>query len=375
MADAGLKRKHVLLALLGLTIAGYVVVLVIFGFPLDQLPVINGVRHSDAQYQGDESDIARFLPQAEKGDAKAQFSLALRYERHAETNAEDIQKAIYWYRKAAAQGHGGALNNLGSIYRQGTGGVKNGEESVLFYTLAASDSDSNAGYRSDAQANLCQAWFHGLGVAPDAVLAKHYCLLTAPTRPTIGALRLAVLYAIGFNGTNSDINAALQWADKAVAAGTPKSKEIQAALRDYFAHTNQGMTAEQAFVELTLQLARQGWAMAQMAAGMWYLTGTHVAANGQESGKWLTQAARHNFVDAQLVVGALCLKNTVACGGATGDAASKGRVEAYKWLSLATMQHETAAAEMLDGLRKKMSVEEIVLGERIVALSAATQTE
>lgn len=54
------------------------------------------------------------------GSPESQFGLALRYANG--TNVlQDTEAAVYWYRRASAEGHSGAFNNLGAIYsRRGT---------------------------------------------------------------------------------------------------------------------------------------------------------------------------------------------------------------------------------------------------------------
>jgi TPR repeat protein len=57
---------------------------------------------------------------ANQGDANAQFNLALMYENGAGI-PRDARNAIYWYTKAAQQGHVEAQYRLGTIYRYGYG--------------------------------------------------------------------------------------------------------------------------------------------------------------------------------------------------------------------------------------------------------------
>lgn len=45
---------------------------------------------------------------AEKGEAEAQYNLALKYE-YGEGVPENVSEAIYWYNLAAAQGHSDAM--------------------------------------------------------------------------------------------------------------------------------------------------------------------------------------------------------------------------------------------------------------------------
>ena len=58
---------------------------------------------------------------AEAGDAQAQCALASTYYKSADTpcTPEDFAEAVKWFRKAAAQGHSGAQNQLNFLARKG----------------------------------------------------------------------------------------------------------------------------------------------------------------------------------------------------------------------------------------------------------------
>ncbi|MES5048261.1 ankyrin repeat domain-containing protein [Rhizobium nepotum] len=58
-------------------------------------------------------------PQAERGDAYSQFSIAVMYS-NGEGVKQDSAKALYWYRKAAENGELEAQLVLGDLYRDGT---------------------------------------------------------------------------------------------------------------------------------------------------------------------------------------------------------------------------------------------------------------
>ena len=50
----------------------------------------------------------------------------------------DSEKAVEWYRKAAEQGHPGAMFNLGTCYLEGTGVKKDIAEAAKWFKRAAS---------------------------------------------------------------------------------------------------------------------------------------------------------------------------------------------------------------------------------------------
>jgi len=72
---------------------------------------------------------------AEKGDADAQYNLALMY-RFGKGVPENDTEAVKWYRKAAEQGHAKAQSNLGYMYDHGEGVPENKIKAYLWYSLA-----------------------------------------------------------------------------------------------------------------------------------------------------------------------------------------------------------------------------------------------
>ena len=106
---------------------------------------------------------------AEQGDVHAQAELSFRY-RHGHNTGErspDIDKAVYWGRKAARQGHLVSQNRLANAL------AMNGKpkEAVRWWRLAAAQGDGAA------QKLLASAHFEGFGVPRDPVLAYKWCLL------------------------------------------------------------------------------------------------------------------------------------------------------------------------------------------------------
>jgi uncharacterized protein len=49
---------------------------------------------------------------------------------------QDYAEAMRWYRVAAAQGHAGAQNNIGTLYAEGLGVEKDEVKVLMWYTLA-----------------------------------------------------------------------------------------------------------------------------------------------------------------------------------------------------------------------------------------------
>lgn len=71
---------------------------------------------------------------------------------------QDYKKAVFWYKKAAAQGDTVARFNLGNCYRTGRGVMQDEKKSTRLYRLAAND-----GY-IPAIHNLGNCYYYGVGV-------------------------------------------------------------------------------------------------------------------------------------------------------------------------------------------------------------------
>jgi len=94
---------------------------------------------------------------AERGDASAQFKLALRYD-IGEGVPQDYAEAVKWLRRAADQDFVKAQYNLGCMYDSGQGVSQNHTEAAKWFRKAAEH-----GYAS-AQKNLGAKYGTGQGV-------------------------------------------------------------------------------------------------------------------------------------------------------------------------------------------------------------------
>ncbi|SCW82789.1 Sel1 repeat-containing protein [Sphingobium faniae] len=120
----------------------------------------------DAWQQGDYAKaLAEWRPLAETGDADAQFNMGQAYKLGRGVSS-DLNTAIQWYRKAAAQGHMRAEDNLGlCLFQQGERAA-----ALPYLERAAARGDSRAQYI------YATALFNGDLAAKDWVRA--YALMT-----------------------------------------------------------------------------------------------------------------------------------------------------------------------------------------------------
>ena len=98
----------------------------------------------------DPDPITEIRRLAEKGDARAQLELGLMYA-NGEGVLKDDAEAVRWYRLAAEQGHGGAQNNLGLMCATGAGVAQDLAEAVKWVS---------ARRRAGGRQGPIQPWFH-----------------------------------------------------------------------------------------------------------------------------------------------------------------------------------------------------------------------
>lgn len=94
---------------------------------------------------------------AEKGDAAAQYMLGNEYFYGTENRKVNYELAVFWYRKAAAQGYAAAQLNYGICLEQGLGVDRDPKNAQLFYLFA-----TEQGIK-EAEFNLALLYLHGSG--------------------------------------------------------------------------------------------------------------------------------------------------------------------------------------------------------------------
>lgn len=117
------------------------------------------------------------LPQAEQGNAKAQYAVGRMYE-DGYGVARDYTQAAKWYRMSAEQGNPQAQHALSVMYAVGWGVTADAKESATWARKAAIQ-----GYYY-AENDLGSKYANGRGVPKDNVLAYMWFDLGASTAPS-----------------------------------------------------------------------------------------------------------------------------------------------------------------------------------------------
>lgn len=104
------------------------------------------------------------VAEAEAGNAAAQFSLGLIFHTGQGTD-KNIERAMYWYTKAAMQGFSEAQFRIGLLYDNGREISANNNQAFKWYRKAAKQG------HADSQALLGKMYFNGEGVEQSDIKA------------------------------------------------------------------------------------------------------------------------------------------------------------------------------------------------------------
>ena len=164
------------------------------------------------------------LPGASAGYSAMEFLMGARNQKGNGLPKNDVL-AMEWYQKAAAQGHPGAINNVGWMNGNGrAGGDENGEKASEMYLKAAHRGNDVS------QNNIAMRLFSGQGVAQDKEKAFYWHKRSAENDNGRGQYFLALRYDTG-EGTEPDLDKAVYWFKR--AAENDHRAEYESGKRDY----------------------------------------------------------------------------------------------------------------------------------------------
>lgn len=166
-----------------------------------------------AQNEAQDSVILK----AVKGDAEAQFKLACYYFWGKAGIPKDQSQAVYWFRKAAEQGHNIAQFNLGSCYKNGDGVIKDQSQAVYWYHEAAKHG------LIEALNKLGYCYLIGDGTPKDYFQAVRYFREAAEQGMKDAQHNLGHCYENGY-GVSKDLDKAVYWYRKAAEQGLKEAQ-------------------------------------------------------------------------------------------------------------------------------------------------------
>jgi TPR repeat protein len=258
----------------------------------------------DAYNRGDWDRAWHALePQAQHGDAYAQFFVAKMYENGLGRPA-DATRALYWYTQSAAKGHAEARAALTTIRgataaSQAAPRSRNGAGScdpaqmIALDARAAGDSDSAFDLGLIRESAACGE--------PDYAAAARYYRMAADLHHAQAANNLGVLYYEG-KGVARDYAAAQQLYGQAAEAGYAVAQYNLAVM------IGQGKAGEPdtaGMIEWLGKSAAQGYARAQAQLARFYLEGVGVEKDAVKAASLFLAAAQQGLPNAQYFYGHL----------------------------------------------------------------------
>ena len=287
------------------------------------------------------ADFEKLKSRAASDEAAAQFALGTLYDpifNFSKLAASDVNVALSWYRKSAAQGNIDAARVLGIHSRDGVGMPADCKVALQWFRKAADAGDAFS------ENEIGVAYGRGLdGLTADPAEAAKWYQKSAAHGSIVAARNLGYLYRDGI-GVAADGKVALQWFRKAADAGDADAQnEVGVA---YFKGID-GLTADPAEAAKWYQRsAAHGNILAARNLGYLYRNGIGVAADGKVALQWFRKAADGGDAIAENEVGVAYLKGI---DGLTADPA-----EAAKWLQKSAAQGNVVAAQNLDVALKRL---------------------
>lgn len=271
---------------------------------------------------------------AQKGDAKAQFSLGCAYHKGVEV-PKSYSMAAKWIKRAADQGNMSAQFTMGCMYWRGMGVSRSREESEKYYRMAAEQGDTEAQFsladslfrhnqiadafpwfrkasengHGLAQVRLAEMYERGQGIPADISQSHAWFVIAAQNGESI-ARSHCVRVEKGMLA--EEIEAAHQLLGIIVSAFSPLTNPdmlFESGLKHYKGTKFHRVNYAEAF-SFFLAAASRGHVSAQNFIGLMYDKGEGVAADVSTATEWFTKAANQGLPVAQYNLG-MKLKQTL----------------------------------------------------------------
>lgn len=164
----------------------------------------------DGAAQDRQKALQFYRKAAKKGASNSQYMLGMLY--GYDLTPPDYKKAARWFRKAAEQGHSGAQLKLGFYYHNGRGVKQNYKKAFALFEQAAAQGHTTAMH------NIGDAYENGLGVKKDEKQAFAWYMKSAQGNDKWGMFATGRLLYDGV-GTQQNREEGRRWISKAAAAG------------------------------------------------------------------------------------------------------------------------------------------------------------
>ena len=255
-----------------------------------------------------------FEKAAKQGHVKAQSFLGEIYLNGYGKVTKDYSKAFYWYKKAAEKDYAVAQYNLGVMYANGKGVTQNHEEAVYWYKKAVAKGHVRSQY------NLAVMYENGYGIEQNYEQAFYWYKKAAEKNHIKAQYDLGRMYFIG-RGVMEDEGEAVYWFKKAAQQGDEQAKEML----NKIASEN----------ELRRQINENESLFRRDLA---YAKGDGVPKDDVQAAYWFEKAASQGNMNAQTFLGIMFYE---------GRGIAKDDDKAIYWLQKAANQGDALASEYL----------------------------
>lgn len=257
-------------------------------------------------------DKAYFSNAADKGRGSTEYQVGIMLSR-GEGVSRDMEKALFWLREAASQGHVDAQIALGTLYAEGEGGTPQDKAEAVNWLLALAGQGN-----TDAQAVLKE-------------LEKDMATDTLPEEEL-----LARAYAsLEGKGVPQDKTEAARWFRKAAVKGNVDAQWRLAILL----HDGDGMELHAREAEDWFRkAAEQGHADARYQLARMYHEGDGIPRDGKQAIYWYRKLAEEDSVSSMMAIAKIY---------AEGDGVPRDMEQAVAWIREAALMGDKGASLQL----------------------------
>ena len=245
--------------------------------------------------ENSEKAVEWFRKAAENNHVKAQFILATCYDT-GEGVVKDLTEAIKWYKKAAEQGSPEAQYNLGCLFYEGVDGIKNQSDGLKLLQQSA-----DQGFQKSILA-LQQLYKSNLELRPEFQAAKTFFTTTlakAESGDSDAQYNLGKLYETG-NGTTQDSKEAVKWYSKAAVLDCQKAQE---ALGDFlYSGRNGSIDFAEAAKWYEKSEEKQGNALVELHLAQIYFNGIQVKKDLNKAWNWISKSSSNGSKIASIYI-------------------------------------------------------------------------
>ncbi len=301
---------------------------------------------------GKTENLDTIVQRAGKGEAQAQYELAIKYLNEPQPNS-NLTDIADWLKQAAEQGHAKAQYELGKMYREGSGVLENLTKAIDWFQKAAEQGFAKAQFRlgmahqmNALDLELDSIVYHKRDAYKDKInkikeQASRCCRLAYPDIQQLGesgdaeAQFILSRMFMGAYPVIKDEDKGVEWQRKAIEnferIAKSGSIEAQRSLGEIYLFAQNNIEK----IKWYTKAANQGDAISQ------YQLGSHYKVLAKDYTKaiiWLKKAAQQGHIQAQYELGQIFDNRALAPSSGNEIKAFHNDVEAVKWYTKAAEQ-------------------------------------